>query len=164
MVKKLSSRRALSQIITSLILIAIVSTVGSVVLFRGLGEINSFSISIANLEKNRVQGLQEDLVIENIHFKENTKQMEISITNFGSVPTSISSIIVTESNTQNVIYSSRNRSDSLEIMENKKITLETTLTTPSGNFDTSISDYNYVISIFTSRGNYFSGFASPFNT
>ena len=90
--------------------------------------------------------------------------MEISITNFGSVPTSISSIIVTESNTQNVIYSSRNRSDSLEIMENKKITLETTLTTPSGNFDTSISDYNYVISILTSRGNYFTGFASPFNT
>ena len=84
--------------------------------------------------------------------------------NFRSVPTSISSIIVTESNTQNVIYSSRTRSDSFEIMENKKITLATTLTTSSGNFDTNVGDYNYVISILTSRGNYFTGFASPFNT
>ena len=164
MVKKLTSRRGLSQIITSLILIAIVATVGSVVLFRGLGEINSFSININNLDQNRVKGIQEDLVMENIHFKENTKQIELSITNFGSVPITISSIVITESNTQNVIYSSRVRSDTLEILENKKITLTTNPTSTSGTFDASIKDYDYVISILTSRGTYFAEFASPFNT
>ncbi|MFM7796415.1 MAG: hypothetical protein ACKO7N_06585 [Candidatus Nitrosotenuis sp.] len=164
MVKNQSKHRALSQIITSLILIAIVTTLGSVVLFRGLGEINTFSINLGNLDKNRIGSVQEDLVIENVHFKYNTKTIELSITNFGSVPTTVSSIVVTESNTQKVIYSNRERTDTLQILENKKITLTTNPTTTSGNFDNNVSDYDYVVSIMTSRGNHFAGFANPFNT
>ena len=113
-VKKSPRHRGLSQIITSLILIAIVSTIGSVVLFRGLGEINTFSLNLNNIDKNRVEGIQEDLLIENIHFDYGTPQMEITITNIGSIPFSVSSIVVTELDTQQTIYRKTDRVDNFE--------------------------------------------------
>ena len=155
MVKKLSSRRALSQIITSLILIAIVSTIGSTVLFRGLGEINSFLINIDVMGKNRIEGVQEDLVFENVRFKNSPDRIEISVTNFGSVDSTISSILVTESITQKIIYQNRTFSESLKILENGNFTLKEDTTEFTGD-----DSHDYIISILTTRGNMFTEFAN----
>ena len=66
MVKKFTKRRGLSQIITSLILIAIVATVGSVVLFRGLDQISSFSVQINNLDKtNYIVNIKIQFTVNN---------------------------------------------------------------------------------------------------
>jgi len=158
-VKKSPRHRGLSQIITSLILIAIVSTIGSVVLFRGLGEINTFSLNLNNIDKNRVEGIQEDLLIENIHFDYGTPQMEITITNIGSIPFSVSSIVVTELDTQQTIYRKTDRVDNFEISKTQTIAITT-----NKNLDSTIASNDYVVSVLTSRGNFFTKFVKPFNT
>lgn len=160
-----TKHRALSQIITSLILIAIVTTVGTVVLFRGLDVINTFSVNIGILDKNRLEGVQEDLVIENVRFRNVNEplienRVEILITNFGNVPTSISSITITESSSQKLIYDDRNiYGEDLQILSSKNFTLMT-----QRNFDSTYADEQYVISILTSRGNLFTKFTTPFNS
>ena len=158
-VKKSPRHRGLSQIITSLILIAIVSTIGSVVLFRGLGEINTFSLNLNNIDKNRVEGIQEDLLIENIHFDYGTPQMEITITNIGSIPFSVSSLVVTELDTQQTIYRKTDRVDNFEISKTQTIAITT-----NKNLDSTIASNDYVVSVLTSRGNFFTKFVKPFNT
>lgn len=160
-----TKHRALSQIITTLILVAIVTSIGSVVLFRGLDIVNTFSINIDILDKNRLEGVQEDLVIENVRFRNVNEpliqnRVEILITNFGNVPTSISSITITESSSQKLIYDDRNILDEdLQILSSKNFTLMT-----QRNFDSAYADEQYVISILTSRGNLFTKFTTPFNS
>ena len=107
----------------------------------------------------------EDLVIENVRFRNVNEpliknRVEILITNFGNVPTSISSITITESSSQKLIYDDRNiYGEDLQILSSKNFTLMT-----QRNFDSTYADEQYVISILTSRGNLFTKFTTPFNS
>jgi len=82
-------RRGLSQIIASLLMLAIVVPIGSVILVSGMGSINAFNNSLSNTIVIKNEGIQEDLVFEHIRFDPSDDAVEITIKNIGSVETTI---------------------------------------------------------------------------
>jgi hypothetical protein len=160
----LRKRRAVSQIIVSLILVAIVATVGSTVLFRGLGEINLFSLDL-NSDKTKMDTLREDLIFENIHLNSTSNKIQIYVANIGTTEIIISTISVVKSDTQEMIVPWANISKKIQIDSFDVIEVDGVLS--QGN-QTWSDDYyredNYKISLSTSKGNFFTTIAKPYNT
>jgi len=78
-------RRGISQIIGSLLMLAIVVPLGSIILFNGTTQINAFNNELSNSLEFRNNGIQEDLVFEHIRFDKNSKEVMISLRNAGTV-------------------------------------------------------------------------------
>jgi len=58
----LKKRRGVSQIIGSLIVLAVVASVGSVILFQGLNQINAFNYSLTFFDREHNEALREDIL------------------------------------------------------------------------------------------------------
>ena len=161
----LRKRRALSQIIVSLILVAIVASVGSTVLFRGLGEINTFSLGLNNYGSVRLDSLSEKLLFENIHFFPNNATIQIYAANTGTTPLTVSTVTIVKADTQELVVKWADVSKPIQIDSSTLIDISATL--PKGNGTWSHSYYNsanYQISVTTSKGNFFTTVAKPYDT
>ena len=64
----IKNRRGVSNIIGSLIVLAIVASVGSVILFQGLNQINAFNYDLTLHDKEHVNELREDIIFEHVRF------------------------------------------------------------------------------------------------
>lgn len=164
------NRRAVSQIMGSIVILGIVSSVGSVILFNGMNSISAFTYDLSFHEKSKNQIHREDIVFEHIRFVPGTDDLEIDLVNIGTIESTISTITIVNVDNQEIIANWVDVDRSIQIKDNQKITLDDVDPTEINlSFGTQWDDAPYVnsdfkISLTTARGNFFTTVASPFNT
>ena len=168
--KIFSKRRGLSQIIASLLMLAIVVPIGSVILVNGMGTIAGFNNSLSNTIDVKNEGIQEDLVFEHVRFDPSDDAVEITVKNIGSVETIIDRVTLVNMTSQNVLFSISGigtfDTDPILIKDSRSLVLD-----PVNLEDGCIiwncgstTNWEYKISIITSRGNFFDTVVRPYNT
>ena len=168
--KIFSKRRGLSQIIASLLMLAIVVPIGSVILVNGMGTIQGFNNSLSNTIDIKNEGIQEDLVFEHVRFDPSDDAVEITVKNIGSVETIIDRVTLVNMTSQNVLFSISGvgtfDTNPILIKDSRSFVLD-----PVNLEDGCIiwncgstTNWEYKISIITSRGNFFDTVVRPYNT
>jgi len=169
---RLKNRRAVSQIVGSLVILAIVTSIGSVILFNGMSSISAFTYDLSFHEKSKNLTHREDILFEYVRFEPNTDNIAITLANIGTVESTISTITILKIDTQEIIVNWVDVNQSIQIKDNQKITLDdiddseiqlTGIVTDTWN-DANYLTSEYKISLTTTKGNFFTTVASPFNT
>ena len=118
-------------------------------------------------DKEHVNELREDVIFEHVRFPPTGTTLVLDLANVGSVDSTISTVTVVRLDNQELIINKEVRNDTILIEDHSKIIL-TTATLPIGPDQlwnsTEYKDKMYKISITTSKGNFFSTVATPFNT
>jgi len=170
----MKNRRGVSQIIGSLMVLALVAAVGSVILFQGLAQINAFNHELTIHDTERNLALREDVLFEHVRFNDITTDLDTDVVlylaNIGSTDTTIATVTIVKIDTQELILRE-------EIRVGNTIVLEDHIELKVPNADlsnwTSLGpqwdddyylDKDYKISIVTSKGNFFTTVAQPPNT
>jgi len=162
--RSFKKRRAVSQIIGSLLALGIVTSIGSVLLFNGMKQINAFSYDISFYNNAKNESLKEDLIFEHVRFDPLSKTISLYIANTGTVESTITSIKVIKLDTQNLVVDSENVNYPIHIENSAQLDLIANLNTTPTWDDPEFLNSDYKISIVTSHGNFFSTMARPFNT
>lgn len=161
--RKIRSRRAVSQIVGTLFMLAIVVPVGTVVVTKGLnqiGEINNHLASGVTFENERGQ---EDIVFEHVHFDPTSKQVSVSIRNVGTTDSTINKITIVKTETQELLVNDQNLS--VNAQTKVGITISEIANISSTQWDDPLyRNSEYKIAITTENGNFFEISARPFNT
>ena len=164
------NRRAVSQIMGTLVILAIVVSVGSAILFNGMNSISAFTYDLSFHEKSKNQLHREDIVFEHVRFEPNTDNIAINLVNIGTIEATISTITILKIDTQEIIANWVEVNQSIPIKDYQKITLddidesEILLTPISATWDDDdYFDSKYKISLTTTRGNFFTTVVSPYN-
>jgi len=164
----LKNRRAVSQVIGSVAILGIVSSVGSVILFNGMDSISAFTYDLSFHEASKNQLHREDIIFEHVRFEPNSKNLEIDLTNIGTVESTISTITIVNLDNQEMVTKWADIDQPIQIKDNERISLggaDVSLPVGSGTWDESVYlNAEYKISLTTSRGNFFTTVASPYNT
>jgi hypothetical protein len=165
-----NKRRAVSNIIGSLVVLAVVASIGSVILFQGLNQINAFNYELTFFDEAKNQELREDIIFQHVRFINGTTDVELYLANIGTVESTIASVVMIHNPSQELVLNWVAPTDStIQIDSSKMLIIEADLT-PLGatNWDENgLSDDEYKISITTSKGNFFpSGgkVVKPWNT
>jgi len=160
----IKNRRAVSQIMGTLVILAIVVSVGSAILFNGMNEISAFTYDLSFHEKSKNQLHREDIIFEHVRFEPNTDNIAINLANIGTIETTISTITILKIDTQEIIASWVEVNQSIPIKDYQKITLNDLLTPISATWDdANYLNSEYKISLTTTRGNFFTTVVSPYN-
>ena len=161
----LKKRRAISQIMGSVVILGVVTSIGSVVLFNGMNQINAFSYDLSFHDKAKNEAYRENLMFEHIRFEPGTNQIILYLANIGTTESTIESITVVQLDTQNILVDwEEGVSSTVQIKESSNpITINANLNSLTWN-DPIYRNSEYKISITTSKGNFFSTVASPYNT
>ena len=166
------NRRAVSQIMGSVVILGIVSSVGSVILFNGMDSIGAFAYDLSFHEKSSNLMHREDIVFEHVRFVPDSDDIKIDLLNIGTVDSTISTITIIKIDNQEIIANWIDVNQPVLIKDNQKITLDdvdnseiqlTGISTNTWN-DANYLNSEYKISLTTTRGNFFTTVASPFNT
>jgi len=172
----LKKRRGVSQVIGSLIVLAVVASVGSVILFQGLNQINAFNYSLTFFDREHNEALREDILFEHVKFDPNSDDLVLYLANIGSIDSTIASVTVVKIDTQELILgweevdpiiNPDNPTGLILIEDHTIIYLNATLTQgpiPKIWNYTYYNSTDYKISITTSKGNSFDTVASPYDT
>jgi len=156
----------------SLVILGIVSSVGSVILLNGLGSVSAFTYDLSFHEKSKNLTHREAIIFEYVRFEPNTDNIAINLANIGTVESTISTITILKIDTQEIIANWIDVNQSIQIKDHQKITLDdvdnseiqlTGIVTDTWN-DANYLTSEYKISLTTTRGNFFTTVASPFNT
>jgi hypothetical protein len=166
------NRRAVSQIMGSIMILGVVSTVGSVILFNGMSNISAFTYDLSFHEKSSNLSHREDIIFEHVRFVPGSDDIQIDLLNIGTVDSTISTITILKIDNQEIITNWIDVNQSVLIKDNQKITLDNVDNTEielSGIVTNTWNDAKYLnseykISLTTTRGNFFTTIASPFNT
>ena len=162
----LKNRRAVSQIMGSIVILGVVTSVGSVILFNGMNEISAFTYDLSFHETSKNQIHREDLLFEHVRFEPNTDNIEINLVNIGTIESTVSTITILDIDTQEIIANWVEVNQSIPIKDYQKITLDDDseiLLTPIGSTwdDGHYNTDTYKISLTTTRGNFFTTVAHP---
>jgi len=166
----LKNRRAVSQIMGSIVILGVVTSVGSVILFNGLENISAFTYDLSFHEKSKNQLHREDIIFEYVRFEPNTDNITIDLLNIGTVESTISTITILKIDNQEIIVNWVDVNQSIQIKDNQRITLDDVddseiMLTGTGIWnDANYLNSEYKISLTTTKGNFFTTIASPFNT
>ena len=163
--KSLKKRRAISQIMGSVVILGVVTSIGSVILFNGMNQINAFSYDLSFHDKAKNEVYRENLMFEHVRFEPGTNQIILYLANIGTTESTIESITVVQLDTQNILVDwEEGVSSTVQIKESSNpIIIDANLNSLTWN-DPIYRTSEYKISITTSKGNFFSTVASPFNT
>lgn len=163
--KSLKKRRAISQIMGSVVILGVVTSIGSVILFNGMNQINAFSYDLSFHDKAKNEAYRENLMFEHVRFEPGTNQIILYLANIGTTESTIESITVVQLDTQNILVDwEEGVSSTVQIKESSNpIIIDANLNSLTWN-DPIYRTSEYKISITTSKGNFFSTVASPFNT
>ncbi len=136
-----------------------------VVLFNGMNQINAFSYDLSFHDKPKNEAYREKLMFEHVRFEPGTNQIILYLANIGTTESTIESITVVQIETQNILVDWENGvSSTIQIKESSDpIFLTANIGSHTWN-ESLYFDSKYKISITTSKGNFFSTVASPFNT
>ncbi len=173
--KKMLRKRGISSVVGTLIMVAVVAAIGSVIMFQGLNGINDFNYYLSFLTGSR-NSANENLVIEHVRFNPTTPNLDIWIRNTGTVEVKITKIMVVNLNSQEIVLS-KISDDIIPIGEHVGINKLADLPLSLGGWedDPACVAYDvvtpcpyefaeYRISITTLSGNSFETLATPFNT
>lgn len=165
------NRRAVSQIMGSIVILGIVSSVGSVILFNGMNSISAFTYDLSFHEKSKNQIHREDIIFEHVRFEPNTDNIVIDLANIGTVESVITNVTILKIDTQEIIANWVDINETISVKDNQQIILDTLndsdiiLNVGSQIWnDPYYVSSEYKISLTTSRGNFITTVASPFNT
>ena len=163
------NRRGISQVIGSLLLLAIVVPLGTVVLVNGTTEINAFNNEMRSSVVFNNQGIREQLVFEHVRFDPLSDTVEITVLNSGSVETFLDRVTIVNMTSQKILFSIAGVSSvdttPVQIKDSRLITVNANLESGCLVWDCGLTtDHEYKISIITARGNFFDTVARPFNT
>ena len=167
-------RKGISTVIGTLFMLAVVTSVGSVLFIQGIQGVNSFNTFLAIFsEEGESESVYESILIEHVRFVPTSKAVEFWLRNNGLERVGIDRITMTKVDTQDLVINEDIINPAVSIFgeELKKITV-TPSTLPSGCADwnssgcpgVNLADHEYRISVTTSRGNSFETIAAPFNT
>lgn len=163
-----TKRRGLSQVIGSLLMLAIVVPLGTVILFNGTSEINAFNNELSTSLEFKNDGIQEDLIFEHIRFDPTSKQVMMSLRNAGTIETTIDKISIVNMTNQQLVYKITDLSSfapiKIPLKNSTDITVDAVDIEGATWSDGNIAGKEYRISIITSRGNFFDTVAGAFNT
>ncbi len=164
----MKNRRGISNIIGSLIVLAIVASVGSVILFQGLNQIAAFNHDLTLHDAQRNLALREDVLFEHVWFDLTGKNVTLYLANIGSTDTTIATVTIVKIGTQELILRENIFAGNTILLEDH-IELNVTANLPDGIDGEWQDDYYfnstaYKISITTSKGNFFTTVATPPNT
>ena len=155
----------------SLVILGVVTSVGSVILFNGMDSISAFTYDLSFHEKSKNLMHREDIIFEHVRFVPNTDNIAIDLANIGTIDSTISTITILKIDNQEIIANWVDVNQSIQIKDNQKITLDDVddseiLLTPLTAIwnDANYLNSEYKISLTTTRGNFFTTVASPFNT
>jgi flagellin-like protein len=169
--KKLSmnKRRGVSNIIGSLVVLAVVASIGSVILFQGLNQINAFNYDLTFFDETKNQELREDIIFQHVRFINGTTNVELYLSNIGTVESTITSVVMIHNPSQELVLNWVAPSNSTIQLDSSKMLNFTATNLPGGVSDWNDTDLDdeYKISITTSKGNFFpSGgkVVKPWNT
>lgn len=166
----MKNRRGVSQIIGSLMILALVAAVGSVILFQGLNQINAFNYELTIHDTERNLALRENVLFEHVWFDITGKNVTLYLANIGSTDTTIATVTIVKIDTQELILRE-------EILAGATIVLEDHIQLNVTSAD--LSDFtgtdpfwsdeyynntDYKISITTAKGNFFDTVVKPPNT
>ena len=87
----------------SIVILGIVSSVGSVILFNGMNSISAFTYDLSFHEKSKNQIHREDIIFEHIRFEPGTDDLIINLANIGTVDSTITNITILKIDTQDII-------------------------------------------------------------
>ena len=121
-------KRAVSQIIGSLMMVAIVASVGGLLLFQGMNGINNFNQYLQNTLQLGSSSAQESFVIEHVRFDstENSKQLDIYIRNTGTIDLTVATISVVRQDTQELYLYDTSVAQLVQMRELVTITFDDT--------------------------------------
>ena len=161
----LKKRRAVNQVMGSVVILGVVTSIGSVVLFNGMNQINAFSYDLSFHDKAKNEAYREKIMFEHVRFEPGTDQIILYLANIGTTESTIESITVVQLDTQNILVDWEDSMNStIQIKESSDpIILDANLN-PFTWDDSTYRTSEYRISITTSKGNFFSTVASPYNT
>ncbi len=167
--KKLSmkNRRGVSNIIGSLIVLAIVASVGSVILFQGLNQISAFNYDLKTFDRQHSAELREDILFEHVRFDPASANVTLYLANIGSIDATVATVTIVKIDTQELIVNRESPVGATILLEDHiELTLLNAVLEPPGTFwdDGYYNDTNYKISITTSKGKFFDTIAKPPNT
>jgi hypothetical protein len=161
----MKNRRGVSQIIGSLIVLALVASVGSVILFQGLNQINAFNYDLSFHDRENNEALREDIAWEHVRFVPNSNQIEVYVANVGSIDSTIVTATVVKVDTQELVVSWQDIPETdgkLFLDDNTVITLNADLGSVT---QWNSTGYNgttqYAISLTTDKGNLIKTVRSP---
>lgn len=160
----LSRRRAISQIVGSLFMLAIVVPIGAVILNQGLYEVADFQRFLSVSRDHGINTIQEDIIFEHIRFEPSGNQVIISVRNISLIESSIDRLTIVKINTQDLLVYEDGLSFSLPLKDDKDIIVNANLAFTGQWNDLNYKDGDYKISLTTIRGNFFDTIARPFNT
>jgi len=168
---RFSKRRAVSQIIGTLMMVAIVASVGSVLMFQGIDAVQTFTTHVATIVGLRTSAASEDIIIEHVHMDANSERVDIYITNIGTSDIIIRNIKILKLDTQHLIVD-QDMSELISIQERKLIPnvdadlspLSVAPTLDQWKDSNYSNNKEYLISVSTTLGSSFQKAISPFNT
>lgn len=164
------NRRAVSQVMGSVVILGIVSSVGSVILFNGMGSISAFTYDLCFHEPTKNEIHREDIIFEHIRFQPNTDNLILDLANIGTVESTISTVTVLKVDNQEIIANWIDVNQVIQIENTEQVIIDGVddseiFLQGTGVWNDSLYvDSDYKISLTTSRGNFFTTVASPFNT
>ena len=165
--KFLKNRRGVSQIIGSLIVLALVASIGSVILFQGLNQINAFNQDLTFHDREHSEALREDVLFEHVRFDPDSDNLVLYLANIGNIDTTVAYVTVVNIDTQEMILAWEDVpaiNGTIPIEDHIEITLNANLPGTDIWNQTNYNSTDYKISISTSKGNFFSTIAKPYNT
>jgi hypothetical protein len=161
----MKNRRGVSQIIGSLIVLAVVASVGSVILFQGLNQINAFNHDLSFHDREYNEALREDILFEHVKFHPSNTGLDLYLANIGSIDSTIGTVTVVRVDNQEMIFAWEEVNEPIPIEDHVILLLNAT--SLPGIQQWNQTDYNstdYKISITTSKGNFFDTIAKPYDT
>lgn len=151
----MSRRRAVSQIIGTLIMLGVVAVAGGVLFIKGIQVLTDFNTEVSAQTDTATDKIKEKIIISHVRFHTNN-QATIYLRNVGEVEAEIASIKVINVDDQTLEYSDTPTTTDLFIQD----PVEITITLATNPFSTS---EEYKFSILTSRDNTFTKFVTPPN-
>jgi len=163
----MKNRRGVSQIIGSLMILALVAAVGSVILFQGLNQINAFNHELAIHDTERNLALRENVLFEHVRFDDISTNVTLYLANIGSTDTTIATVTIVKIGTQELILREEILAGgTIHLEDHIELNVTSADLIPPGVFwdDAYYFDKDYKISVVTSKGNFFTTVAKPPNT
>lgn len=179
---KEKKRKGVSTVIGTLFMLAIVTSVGSVLAIQGIAGITSFNTFLAIFsEEGESESVHESILIEHVRFDPDStdKDVEFWLRNNGLERVGIDRITMVKVDTQELIINKDFTNPAVDLFgeELEKIIInnasatDVTLPGSCASWDSAscggslvLADHAYRISVTTARGNSFETIARPFNT
>jgi hypothetical protein len=164
----MNKRRGVSNIIGSLIVLALVASVGSVILFQGLNQINAFNYDLTLHDQQHSDAIREKIIFEHIRFDPDSSEVTLYLANVGTTETTIATITAVNIDTQELIVNRAGNTtplanSTIQIEDHQQITIQADLPLGSSNIwnSTEYRNDDYKFSLTTSKGNFFFDVVTP---